>query len=536
MRKTVLFTLMLSFFTTFCIGQGNPTNLILKSGPKLDVSHNEFISEIAGHDESGFYVAKERWTGKGKKHTVVYIEHYNHEMMLTKSVKAELETKASERQFSNLVHFNESLYLFSFEADKKLKKNILYVQTVDKATLTINNDILLVNEIEIGETEIDHPKLYHTFVSRDSSKLLMISTSLGYKDEIMKYDFVVFDSKMNILWDKKVIPESLNAILEFEDLELDNDGNIHILELHLNDRKDIRKRGRPNYKYRLASYYEKGTKLLEYIPNVEGKFLCDLKMSLLKSGELLFGGLYSGETSFDTEGTVYFKMNPLTLEINSKKVNEIGKEFFAFVLTGEHERVAAEFKLERLYDYYLDQLIINEDGGVILVCEQYYYYIYPVYHVTNGKTTSITYEPRFKFRDIALINISNDGKNDWKEKISKTQFAGSYTLKMMSHFTSVINNQIFLIYNENSANLRIKNTIKGKVEEMPEDFCRSENGTPIVVKISNEGSLLKGIVKETNEKDFAICTNMTYKISSIERIGLAIRGDSYRFVKYATKD
>lgn len=529
MKNFYLLSLLLSIVSTLSNGQENKTNLILKSGPEIDVSGKEFISDIVGHDQSGFYVAKERWTGSKKENTTVYIEHYNPDLILTKSVKAELESKGGDRQFSNLVYFNDVLYLFSFFSDEKLKKNVLYVQTVDKSTLIINNDIKLIDEIEIGETKIKHPKLYYSYVSRDSSKLLILSTSLGYKDELMKYNLSVFDSKLNVLWNKQIVPESLNAMLEFEDLELQNNGDIHILELHLIDRKEVRKRGRPNYKYRLLSYLENGSKSMEYFPSVEGKFLCDLKMSLLKNGDIFFGGLYSGTGTFDAEGALYFKFNPISQEVKSKVVKEIGKDFFSFKLTGEHERVAAEFKLERLYDYYLDQIIVNEKGEAVLVCEQYYYYVVPIYHTTNGKTTSITYEPRFKFRDIALINISEDGKNDWMKKFNKTQYGYDSNLKYLSHFTCVMNNQIFVIYND----FFEKSESKDKAEK---EYMASGDGVPFVHNIGHDGSSIQGILKEPKEKNFALTTNLNYKVSANERIGLAVRGSTYRFVKYLTKN
>jgi hypothetical protein len=72
-----------------------------------------------------------------------------------------------------------------------------------------------------------------------------------------------------------------------------------------------------------------------------------------------------------------------------------------------------------LTDYYLDHLVVGQNGDILLVGEQYY--ISEVVNsdpLTGGKQN----EYRYHFDNIIATSLQPDGRQLWSSKISKTQF------------------------------------------------------------------------------------------------------------------
>ncbi len=212
-----------------------------------------------------------------------------------------------DRDFEDVLYLNGELLLFSSLLDKDLQKKLLFVETVDKTSLTPNGDTR-----KIGEIDYDRKRNSGSFgfkLSDDTSKVLIYYT-LPYKErEAEKFGIQVFDTKMNQLWEEKITLPYANELFSLDSYQVDNEGNVVLLGRLYNQVAKERRNGEVNYKY-IVLTYAPDDDVEEYEAKIDGKFLTDMEIAVDKEGDLVCAGFYSNKRwATSIMGTYYIRID-----------------------------------------------------------------------------------------------------------------------------------------------------------------------------------------------------------------------------------
>ena len=534
MKKTILIINLFAFFLSLnSIGQTKSKDVDILWGPELK-AWKSTLSDIVGYDETGIYAIKTKRKGLYGLNSTVTLEHYDKEMSQSKSVEIELEEQKKERNFEFIIHIDNEMYIFSSFANQKLKKNFLFVQGVNKKTLQPNKDLRKIAEIDYSGKSKYNSGNFDYEISKDSSKVLIYYNLPYDKGESEKFGFHVFDKALNQLWEKNITLPYKEELFDVEDYEVDNKGNIHLLALIFKEKRKEKRKGDPNYKYQVLSYLNNGTELKEYPIKIEGKFLTDMQIAINDEQDIICGGFYSSEGTFSIEGSYFLKINGETKEIKSKEFQNFGIDFITQNMTKRQEKKtknkAAKGKDIELYQYDLDNIVLRDDGGALLIGEQYFVRVVTRTIPDGNGNTSTTTTYYYHYNDIIVINMSPDGKIEWSKKIAKKQVTRNDGGFFSSYALSIVKDKLYFVFNDNPKNLFYKG--EGKLY----NFNKSKESLVVLVTLDNEGNQTREALFSAKEADILTRPIVCEQISKNEMILFGQRKKTHRFARISFKE
>jgi hypothetical protein len=455
----------------------------LYKGQDVKAKKKETISDIIGFDSRGFYALKGSLSIFA---TEPKIQFYDKSYSLIHEEELDTEVDGSNSRIVDIMHWNDKILVFHNYKSSKTKLNTMYVQEVDKKSLTLVPEMQEIATVDYSGKMKMNAGLFGTAISRDSSKLLAYYQLPYDKDEPERFGFHVYDQNLKQIWHEDIALPYAENLFEVADYTLDDNGNVFLTGKLYNEVRRNKLRGEVNYKYVILSYKNGGKDFKEYELNLEDKFITDVRIAALPNGDLACAGFYSDRGTFSIKGSCFLRVNGQTGELMKVSSSEFGIDFITQNMT-ERQEAKAKKKEEKgkkveLYAYDLDNLIIREDGGVVLVGEQYY-----VHEVTtttvgaNGVTTTRT-TYHYYYNDIIVVNISPEGNIEWTQKIAKRQHSINDGGFYSSYATAVHKDDLFFFFNDDPRNLSYSGS--GRVFNMP--FKRS---VVTMVQVNGKGEM-----------------------------------------------
>lgn len=489
MIKTLFLSTTLIILYVVSNAQIKSKSVELIFGQEQRTSKVTTLSDIVGYDDNGIYAIKTTTKGPygyGLVQSIV-LQHYDKQMLLTKSVNLKMAGSKGEKTYEFIAQINNKLYIFSSFINKKSKQNSLYFQSINKKTLIPNKDLKRVTTIKYAGRPTRKAGDFSVKLSRDSSKLL-INYNLPFKaGQKEKFGFIVYNNSMEKLWEKKVSMPYIQELFFKEDFEIDNKGDVYLLGLKYQSKKNQRKKGGPKYKYQILSYKNNGTEYKEYHVKIEGKSLTEMKITIDKNQNILCAGFYSNINSFDIIGSYYIKLDGNTNEIIHNNYKKFSADFLTQNMS-ESQAEKAKKKLEKgkdvfLYDYYLDNITLKEDGGLMLIAEQYNVRITRTSYQGAGGSMSTRTSYKYIYKDIIVINMEENGNVIWAKKIPKWQETSNDGGFFSSYSLSIVEDELLFIFNDNMKNI-------DKTKE-PKIFNKSKESMVVLVRLDALGNTKK---------------------------------------------
>lgn len=479
-------------------------------GQEQQASKRGSLEDVVGYDETGCYVLR-------SDRRDLFIEHYDRQMNRKNSVELDLQQDKKEKDLEFIVQLGKQLYLFSSFDNQKLDKNFLFVQTINKQTLKPNADIQ--NIAEIGFKRKRNAGTYSYRVSPDSSKVLIFYSLPYEKGEPEKFGFSVFDKNMKLMWKKDVKLPYNDELFSVDKFKVDNNGNVYLLGLVYREKAKKKRHGKPNYQYHVLAYSGGGNIFNEYKVDLRDKFITDMQIGIRTNGDISCAGFYSEKGTFSIKGTFF-----LTLDANSKKtkkenLKEFDKDFLEEFMSDSKAKRGKE-----LYEYDLDRLVLREDGGAVLVAEQYYIHVstYTTSTGTGMMTTRTVYY--YNYNDLVVININPDGSIQWARKIPKRQVTANDGGYFSSYTFSLINNKMYFIFNDNPKNLANPN---------PDKIYNynPKSSVVTVVEIDKNGNMNKQALFKAKEAKIITRPKVCEQVSGNEVIVFGQKKSKYKFAR-----
>jgi hypothetical protein len=446
-------TLILAFFVCYSFlsfGQSNNDNVEIEWGPVQEVSKKNFLIKVIGADETGIYTLSQ-----SKRQ--YYINKLNPDKLsLTKSVLLETETNGKTRIVEDIYFLQNNIYAHTSFSNAKTKVNYLFAQSIDKTTLKTNPQLKKLAEINFAGFHNRNNGEFNFVVSNDSTKRLVFYNLPYEKGEKEKFGFHVFNQEYELIWEKKVTLPYKEELFEIKDYQLDNSGNLHLLGKVYRGKTKDKSKGVPNYSYIILTYNAESEEVREYPILPKGKYLTEMKIATDKKQDIICAGFYSNSSAERMKGSYFIKIDHATGDILTQEYKEFSDEFLKQNMT-EKEEQKAQKKLDKgkdleLYQYDLNDIVFKEDGGYLLIGEQFYIHVSTTYTANGASSTTYYYHNN----DIIVISMDENGIAEWSTMIAKRQVTTNDNGYYNSYTYTYSKGNLFFIFNDNRDNINYK--------------------------------------------------------------------------------
>ncbi len=448
--------ILLSFFIILSLNlysQKLPNKVIFELGIEQTIKkRSSTLEQVISSDENGIYIIKSETQGvhlyigdedvAGKFRLT--LEHFDKELILIKSKVLDFQKEKKNIEF--IFQLNNKIYLFVSETNKKEEKVILSQYEIDKSTFEISEEVKQVAEYSIeGLNKLDPGDFNHS-ISNDSSKVLIYYNFPNKDDEKNQYMLYIYDNQFNLINKEHLITPYIKKVLTVENVKIDNKGDVHILARNYSDDKEDRTKYSPNHQYLLFSYLSSNKKTIENRLSLNNKIVTEFDFILDNNDNIICAGFYSEEDIYSIKGLFITKIDGATNTIKVEKVHEFDLEFITKDIS-QREREKKEKQQEKdknieMENYFLDHILLKDDGGIIIIGENFSTRI-RFTSTPNGGTTS---ETVYFHNNIIITSLSAEGNVEWHQKIKKNQ-ATANTVESSSYGLAKINNTLYFIFN-----------------------------------------------------------------------------------------
>lgn len=433
-------------------------------------TRNTLATKVVGLTPEGYYLLRQKILQSPSAKPRVWVDFATKDLKVMRSEELELKYKGKQRDFEDLLYYNNNLYLLTSFNNTSHKKNYLFLQTVNTRNLVANKSLKMIAETEAKNKEVEGS--FAVQISEDSAHLLVYHDLPFEKNQPARFGFHVFDRNFDLVWEKEVILPYPDNQFTVEEYRVDDAGNVFLLGVLYSDAAKYRRRGNPTYRYVLLSYLNQGQVEDEMQIELPGKFITDLTFRIGKDGNLVFAGFYSDKGSYSIKGSYFFRFNPYDRSLLNRNYAPFDFNFLtAFMRPKEKERALEAERINdplrspELYNYSLDRLILRSDGGAVLIAEQFYveresYYrnMYPYYgYYPYGYFNDFYYSNRqvdylYNYNDIIIVNIKPNGELQWTARIPKWQETRNDGGFYSSYAMSIVRDKLYFIFNDDARN------------------------------------------------------------------------------------
>jgi hypothetical protein len=433
----------------------------VKWGKDYQFPKRSYIKKIIGEDATGFYVLRSQGERNNREGEMILERYSTDNITLLSSSKISVpKIKGESVRYEQILYLNGNLILFTSYYDKTEGTNAVYAQFLDE-TGRVNSEVRQLNKFPALQRK--NTGDFEIVVSQDSSMILICSSEPFEKYSNEKLSYRVFDLELNPIWSTELELPYSGKELKISNHILDNTGNVHMLAKVI--RKDKNEKGQANYYFTILSYIYKDDAVKEYELSLRDKSISDIAFKLSPSGDLVAAGFYSnttrGQQTSNTQfgfnimstqeqkslvaGTFYMKIDQRNQKVISRGIKEFDKSFLSEFMSSKNIDKGKE-----LYSYLIDHLIIREDGGAILVGEQYFSSMICNYDPRTG-IRNCNYH--YYYNDIVVVNINPDGSIDWARKVPKKQHSVNDRGFYSSYICVYDSQKLFLLFNDNAKNI-----------------------------------------------------------------------------------
>lgn len=490
----------------------------IKKGPELIGSRKGSITSYLGMDDDAYYFSAYIKNDK-------LIERLDRNLDNPTSFIFEDKDPVTKEKYllHSRIYFADKLYQFKMNTNKETKTQNLLAEEINKKTMVSKGHLKKIAEIQYEKN--NNKGTYNLEPSPDERYLMVIENIPVEKEENEKFNVVMCDRDLNLVWKKDIELPYINSLFLHEDNFLDEEGNLYVLGKLYKDKVREKRNGEVNSSYHIIAYRNEASEKFDYELKLPEKYISSVTMSINNEGNIVCAGFYSKVSINSIDGSFFLTLDSKTKAVISSNYKEFDIEFMTEYMTEAQEKKAKKRedkgKDDEMMKYSLKKMIHRSDGGVLLVAEQYYITVSNSTNSSGQITTIYTYH----YNDIIIVNIDPTGKIAWAKKIPKVQinsvnigtvnlgmFSGPFSAGVAvtstligtnspysSYALTVTNKMLYFIYNDHIDNLDIE-----KTKRLKNFTVGDRKGVVVLASMDYSGKLKREILISNKELEVAI--------------------------------
>jgi len=280
-------------------------------------------------------------------------------------------------------------------------------------------------------------------VSEDERFVLIYEFEFNTRIYATVYDL----QNMETTWHKVFGIRDIDVDRDFVQAIVDNTGKPYFIFA-----KDNRRTKRDENHFYIISYDAVNQQAEEINVPINGQVWFDVQFKYDNLNKRMVGaGLFLGKRYTEAKGYFYLNFDPKQPDTQQTHFQEFDPKFVV-------RAIGKETKYQSIGEVSVQDLILTQDGGVLMAAERNRFYS------RTGSTIGSMYTPNqsqsfrmdYHFEDILLFAIHPDGKLHWNDVLQKRQFSQDDDARFSSYFLMHTPHNLRFVYNDE---VRYKTTI-----------------------------------------------------------------------------
>lgn len=462
----------------------------LTFGTALKTKHafGEYVGTVAGEHIVTSYYKKRR-----------YLNRITADMNLAATEEMELDHGKDEMTMPDIKIFNDQIVMLVAHQDNKLKQTTYYLQEADPGSLRKVGQLQ-----EIGSIEFEKKRStgYGNMVMSRSEDNLLIYLKLPYdKGSPERFRFQVWDNELNMLWREDYQLPYADDLFRLERVRVGNNGNVYITGVEWKEKKERRQsKADVDYKYHIIAMTDNGNAVKDYEVSLGDQFISDMQILIDDAGDLMVSGFFGDISAARTKGMFFMKIDSKSKDIVKESRVEFPEDFIMDQLSDKAKKKVkkkADRKGEevQLYSYDVREMILKDDGGFVVLAEQYRFYTTTTTTTNSNGGTSTKTTYHYHYNDLIVLNVSQDGNIEWYTRVPKRQYSTNDGGYRSSYTLAVGGNKLYILYND-----AIENLEYDKVGDM-KNFRTGKDGGIVLATINGSGEVERQVMYNYIKKD-----------------------------------
>lgn len=503
---TILFAAFLPFFLN--------AQLDITWGIPQQQQRKTQMVDMIGQDSNYVYSLRAEYSLFGNNNPIV--ERYKlSDLSIDYSKSIPLHNKTGVEFTPESIYFmNGNILVFASHYDGELNQNTLYAEVLDDHC----NPYKPWREVAtIGADKKSNAGSFYTGMSMDSSQILVVVNPPYEKYANEKFTLKLLDRELNKQWEREIVPPYKDEFFALDNFLVAANGDVYMLATISKDKSVMsrtERRNTPTYYHSVLMYEPSTDALKEYSVKLDPKFISDVKMTIDSLGNIICAGFYSNKSSNAIIGSFYLKIDKGTKEITSQGTMDFAQDFVSQFMS--KRRAARGYEL---YNYMLKYLVLRDDGGAVLVAEQYYELMVQNYDQTSH---TYTYTYYYYYNDIIVVSINPNGNIAWAQKIPKYQMSRNDGGYYSSFAFAVSGDKMYFMFNDNPRNLSDPNSNNYRFMQNP------KKSVAILVTMDSNGNQNRQAMFSNKDLRIILRPKLFMQINEHRMILYGERGSTFK--------
>jgi hypothetical protein len=358
---------------------------------------------------------------------------FNQDEQLVRDSLILLENRGVRGQLESVFMWKEKINVLHSVYYPGPQRNNLILTQYDPLTFAVDTAIVISEAYTPGRYRVP----FGYSISPDSSKIQFYSWSYALPDDPAKVEIRVMDASLATLWEKRyLLPYNNERLFIYKSLVTDN-GEAYLMAEYYHGKIGPYTSIQEDKVERFALLFDRNDpEALRYSIRLDNDpVIQNIRFVMDKNNNVIGAGFYSDSKLSNYSGIYSFRIDSQTRKYE-KKAWPISKEAFDNAEPPNRPDFFPERGKKRFFDYYLNQLHVDDAGNLYLIAEQ---------------VSEVSYY--LEYGDILVAKISANQKLDWFYTLPK-RHKSLYQESIFSYGFTPTDSALYFIFNDSPENYK----------------------------------------------------------------------------------
>ncbi len=343
----------------------------------------------------------------------------------------ELENRGVRGQLESVFFWNDKINVLHSVYYPGPQRNNLILTQYNPLTFAVDTAVLVAEAYTPGRYRVP----FGYSLSPDSTKIQFFSWSYALPEDPARVEIKVMDRALETLWEQRYVLPYNNERLYFYKSLVNDNGEAYLMAEYYHGKIGPYTAIQEDKVERFALFFSKDDpEALRYSIRLDNDpVVQNVKFIMDRHNNVIGAGFYRDKKLGIYSGIFSFRIDHQTRQYD-KRTYPISKDMFDAAAPKNKPDFYPEKGRRNFFDYYLNQLVADEDGNLYLVAEQ---------------IAEVSYY--LEYGEIMVAKIGADKKLNWLLNIPK-KHKSLYQESIFSYGFAQTSQGLFMIFNDNPDN------------------------------------------------------------------------------------